>query len=163
MTDPKDGWNSGVSRVPTGHLDTAGNFVDDRIQPHNRYIQTAGNVIASDVATATWAEAEGVYRFRIRATATTSGNVLRFVLDASPVGDSTDTTQAETWLAAASASGSTDVEYFEVTSGARLTAEVDPVSVDEWSEWYELASPLRRLDCVAVTVDEAIDVLIEVA
>jgi len=134
-------------------------------QSHNRYLSIVGNVLETDVATATWTEAEKVTSFRVKATAVTSSNLVRFVLDASPVDDATDTTQAEAWLApiTAAVTMATDVEYFEVRAGAGLTGEVDPVGVDEWSEWYDLGGILRRLDAIAVDVDEAVTLFIEVA
>ena len=134
-------------------------------QSHNRYLSIVGNALTTDVATATWEADEKVTSFRVKATAVTSSNLVRFVLDASPVDDATDKTQAIAWLTpvVASVNADTDVEYFEVRSGAGLTGEVDPVGVNEWSEWYELGGFLRRLDAIAIDVDEQVNLFIEVA
>ena len=134
-------------------------------QSHNRHLSIVGNALATDVATATWKADEKVTSFRVKATAVTSSNLVRFVLDASPVDDAIDKTQAIAWLTpvAAAVNHLTDVEYFEVRSGAGLTGEVDPVGVNEWSEWYELGGFLRRLDAIAIDVDEQVNLFIEVA
>lgn len=134
-------------------------------QSHNRYLSVVGNALATDVATATWTEAEGVYSIRIKVDATTAGNLVRFVFDATPVDDATDLVQAKTWLTpvAAAVTQATDVEYFEARGYAALAAEVGPVGVSEWSEWFQFSSPLRRLDIIAVDIDEQVNVFIEVA
>jgi hypothetical protein len=123
-------------------------------QAHSRYLVTAGSTLATDIATATWGADEKVTAFRIKAEG--AANMVRFVLDASPVDDETDTTQAEAWLTpvAAAAFMDTDVEYFEHNAAAKEVAL--------WSDWQPLGGYLRRLDCIAVD-DTTLNVSIEVA
>jgi len=165
MTEPKDGFNSGIYRPVNGHLTADGRYVDDSHQPHNRHLSVVGNAVSTDVATATWTEVEAVYAVRLKATAVTSSNLMRVVFDASPIDDATDKAQAVAWLTAVAAAvnSSTDVEYFEFRAAAVLTGEVDPIAPNEWTEWFQFSSPLRRLDVIAVDVDEAVTVMVEVA
>jgi len=121
---------------------------------HNRYIQVAGNVAADDIKTLTWPAAAEVTAIRIKGIAAANAGMLRFVFDASPVGDSSDTTQALAWLTTAVASEDTDVEYFEHVTAVAL-AEI-------WSDWYEFGGILRRLDVININgTDEAVDVYVE--
>ena len=134
-------------------------------QSHNRHLSVVGNTVAADLSTATSTEAEGVYALRLQATAVTSSNLMRVVFDASPVDTATDKVQAINWLTgvAAAVNSSTDIEYFEFRSAAVLTGEVDPIAPNEWTEWFQFSAPLRRLDVIAVDVDEAVTVFVEVA
>ena len=176
MAEPKEGYNSGISRVvSSGAIDSDGNYVDGgaahvadvgrAAQSHNRHLSVVGNTVATDVSTATWTADEAVYKIRLKATAVTSSNLMRVVFDASPVDDPTDKTQAVNWLTAiaASVNSSTDVEYREFRAAAVLTGEVDPVAPNEWTDWIDFSEPLRRLDVIAVDVDEAVTVMVEVS
>ena len=148
--------------VTSGAAHTA--EVGRSVQLHNRYLSVVGNALATDVATATWTEEEGVYQIRIKATAVTSSNLMRVVFDASPVDDATDKVQAVNWLTpvAAAVNSSTDIEYFEFRAAAVLTGEVDPVAPNEWTDWFMFSTPLRRLDVIAIDVDEQVNVFVEV-
>ena len=133
-------------------------------QAHNRLVSIAGNTLATDIGTATWGADEKVTACRFKVSSATSGQLVRIVFDATPVDDATDTTQAINWLTpvTAAANANTDVEYFEVTGAAQLTTETDPAGVDQWSDWFDFGSYLRRVDAIAVTTDEATSLFIEV-
>lgn len=133
------------------------------VQSHNRIITTAGNAVATDIGTATWTAEEGVYACRFRVYGGTPGNEIKLCFDASPVDDSSDTTQAQAWLTTAAAAEATDVEYFIVSMAGDVAAQVGPVGVAEWSEWFQFSFPLRRCDVVALSIDEALTVFIEAA
>jgi len=118
-------------------------------QPHNRFIEDIAETEAS-LGHATWTEAEGVRRIRFRFTqgqgsGLAAGDIIRVVFDAAPVDDTTDTSQAWSWLTAATSSETTDVEYIEII--VPLDASADTAGADGvWSDWYELFYPLRRVD-----------------
>jgi len=169
MVIPKDGFNSGINRQTNGHITTNGLYVDDSLQSHNRYIQVAGNTATTDVEPMGWAEAEGVYAVRFKVipgaagTPGAIGDRVKVVFDASPVGDLTDVSQANTWLTTATVSPSTDVEYFELICGGLYDGTTEAAAVDAWSVWFRFSSPLRRADFLAMDGDNSFHVFAEVA
>ena len=146
MAEPKEGYNAGIDRTIKGHLSASGDFVDGSHQPHNRFFSPIAETEAT-LGHLTWTEAEAVYkvRFHFREVTGTlvAGTEIRIVFDASPVDDTTDTTQAWNWIDAGgpSSSESLDVEYFSYI----VTAD-DEASLGITTRWYEFSSPLRRVD-----------------
>jgi hypothetical protein len=132
---------------------------------HSRFI---AGITSTTIKSVTWTDADGVteVRFKVKNNANGApGDVLRAVPDASPVADITDTTQAANWLAIATSSPTTDVEYYELTLGGILlnAAGTDNVGyINEWSDWFSFDTALRRLDFIAETASRTYNVLVEV-
>jgi len=115
-------------------------------QSHDRF-QTLVAETRATMGHMTFGADEKVDNFQIKLVPKTgtpaAGAVVRFVVDAMPVDDTTDDSQAWNWLQAATASEDTDVMYKEVkyVADANLSS-----GKDAWSEVFSMGSYIRRLD-----------------
>jgi len=121
-------------------------FIAKAAQHHNRFIQNVAETQAL-LGNMTWEETEAVTSVRFKllpgagATPPTTGDIVRVVFDPAPVDDINDNAQAWSWLQAAGASESLDVEYAELIYIPK-TNLVDTEA--GWSRWFEFGAPLRR-------------------